>query len=278
MSPDPSGHPADGSVADQPARDHSVLLPLAQRYAAWLGLPADATNDAADEDPERVRAMPVILRIEKANPPGRTALLEAAAAAALAVCLDPRSAPGGAWHPAVSAWIDGRIRKVSRRARGAQWLAAQGLPGVTVDVGGAEAHALVPGRVVDTPREVAKLQISGSELDADEPGAPSPDLPVLWLNPDVPMTAGKAAAQVGHATMILAALLAADGMGDELDRWAARGFRCSVRTAPSGRWQALLGTDPRTAWRAHGVGAVRDAGFTEVAPGTVTVLAQLRPE
>lgn len=263
---------------DTSAPDHSVLLPLAQRYASWLGLPAAATNDTGDEDPEQVRAMPVLLRIEKAAPPTRTAVLEAAAAAALAVCLDPRSAPGGEWHPAVAAWIGGRIRKVSRRARGAQWLAAQALPGVTSVVDGAEAHALVPGRVVDTPREVAKLQISGSELPADEPGPPTPDLPVLWLNPDVPMTAGKAAAQVGHATMILAALLVADGMGDELDRWAARDFRCSVRTAPAGHWNTLLGTDPLTAWRAHGVGAVRDAGFTEVAPGTVTVLGQLRPE
>ena len=114
--------------------------------------------------------MPVILRIERAEPPGRTPLLEAAAAAALAVCLDERAEPGGEWHEPMHAWVDGRIRKVARRARGAHWQAVQELPGITVEVDGAEARALVPGRVAETPKEVARLQISGSELPPDEPG------------------------------------------------------------------------------------------------------------
>jgi hypothetical protein len=49
--------------------------------------------------------------------------------------------------------------------------------------------------------------------------------------------------------MLLAARLAADGRVTELDCWAPDGCRCAIRT-------------------------VRDAGFTEVAPGTVTVAAQ----
>src|SRR3712207_2802940 len=98
-----------------------VLDALAARYAHWLGLPASATNDVSDEDPALVRAMPVILRIERTEPPSRTGLLEAAAAAAVAVCLDPRAEPDGEWHEPVKAWVDGRIRKVARRARGAHW-------------------------------------------------------------------------------------------------------------------------------------------------------------
>jgi peptidyl-tRNA hydrolase len=103
-------------------------------------------------------------------------------------------------------------------------------------------------------------------------------VPVLWLNPSVPMTAGKAAAQVGHATMIAAALLQATGDDAALAGWAARGYRVAVRTADRERWRALHpDDDPLQAWRRRRVATVRDAGFTEVAPGTVTVLAQFAP-
>lgn len=91
------------------------------------------------------------------------------------------------------------------------------------------------------------------------------------------MTVGKAAAQVGHATMLLAALLAADGRLAELDCWAAAGYRCAVRTAGPTQWSRLAaGEQPQRAWRERGILAVRDAGFTEVAPGTITVAAQYR--
>jgi peptidyl-tRNA hydrolase len=214
-----------------------------------------------EDDPALVRAMPVVLRIERATPPNRTAVLEAAAAAAIAVCLDPRAEPEGEWHDEVVTWIHGRIRKVSRRARGAHWEAVQALPGVTVSVDGAEARALVPGLVVAAPKELTRLQISGSELPEDEPGPVPADTPVLWLNPKVPMTAGKAAAQVGHGTMLLAPTLSEE----RLKSWAANDFRTAVRTPSVQRWQSLL---------ASGAVAVRDAGFTEVEPGTTTVIAE----
>jgi len=214
------------------------------------------------DEPTGVRAMPVILRIERTDPPARTDVLEAAAAAVVSVVHDPRSAPDGEWHDEVRVWADARIRKLARRARGAHWLAVQELPGVTVTVGTAQVRALVPGLVSDPPKEVARLQISGSDLPVDAPGPPPPDTVVLWISPASRMTVGKAAAQVGHASM----LLAGDLDDDELAAWASTGFRCAVRTATAAGWAALLASDTVT--------AVRDAGLTEVAPGTVTVVAQ----
>jgi peptidyl-tRNA hydrolase len=263
-------------LASGPAGE--VLAPLAARYVSWLRLPAARTSDTSDEDPALVRAMPVVLRVERAEPPGRTPLLEAAASAAVAVCLDPRAAEGGEWRDAVANWVGGRIRKVSRRARGAHWAAVQELPGVTVAVpsgdGVAEARALVPGLVTEEPKEVSRLQIAGTDLPADQPGEPVPGWPVVWLNPAVELTVGKAAAQVGHAAMILAAALPPA----DLAAWYAGGLRCAVRVASASRWRAVLDAGPNgEAGPGRSTVLVRDAGFTEVAPGTVTCAAQWLP-
>ncbi len=231
----------------------TVLGPLADRYGADRR--GDPRVDIPPEPDGVVRAMPVVLRLER-PPAARTPVLEAAARAALAVCLDPATQEGGEWHEAVTTWIDARIRKIARRARGAHWAAVQELPGVTVTVDGAEVRALLPGPVGEVPKVVARLQIGGTDLPADDPGPPPPGVPVIWLNGALAMTVGKAAAQVGHASMLDA---------------AARGLAAvppyAVRTVGHDRWAQLC----RSVERGEAV-AVRDAGFTEVAPGTITAI------
>ena len=66
----------------------AALLPLAVRVCPWAvdAVAPEPRSDDADDGP--VRAMPLVLRIERATPPRPTALLEAAAAAALGLCLD----------------------------------------------------------------------------------------------------------------------------------------------------------------------------------------------
>ncbi|MFR9797624.1 peptidyl-tRNA hydrolase [Streptomyces sp. MS06] len=214
---------------------------------------------ARDLAPQHV--LPLVVRIERAAPPGRTDALETAARAVLVLLDDERSVGDGAWAQAVRDWQDARIRKVVRRARGAEWRRAEALPGTTVTGTSAEVRVYPPVPLDGWPRELARLQVSGTDLDDPEPpAAPDPDGPVLWLNPDVRMSAGKAMAQAGHGAQLAWWELSAA----ERTAWRDAGFRLAVRTAAPDRWHRLTGA---------GLPVVRDAGFTEVAPGSCTVVA-----
>ncbi len=256
---DPVTEPVDETV---PPRST-----FAERHAV-LALGYGGREDPPD--PADVLAMPIVLHISKADPPMRSDLLAAAAIATVRICLDERAGPGGAWDEPFRAWTSARIRKVARRARGAQWEAALDVDGVTAEVGSAQARALVPGRVGDLDSRIKKLQIGGTDLEHDDPGPPRPAVPVLWIDRSLDMTVGKAAAQVAHASMLLAAAMSVE----QAKAWAEQGFECSVRDADPAQWanaRALVDGD------GGGAVAVRDAGFTEVAPGSMTVIALASP-
>jgi peptidyl-tRNA hydrolase len=208
--------------------------------------------------------LPLVIHVEKADPPHRTDALEAAARAVLTFLTDPRVAdPDGEWAPAVRAWTDGRIRKVVRRARGAGWQLALALPGITLTHGTAEVRVYPPVPNDDWPPDLARLQVSGTDLDDRETPPPPPDdTPCLYLNPHLAMTAGKAMAQVGHAAQLAWRDTGTPGRA----AWQARDFDLVVRTAGPGQWQTLL---------TSGLPVVRDGGFTEIAPGSCTVVADV---
>lgn len=206
--------------------------------------------------------LPLVVRVERVSPPNRTDALEAAARAVLTLLADPRSADGE-WAEPVRMWESGRIRKVVRRARGIAWRRVLLLPGVTVSHRTAEVRVHPPVPVGNWPTDLARMQVAGTELtDAGPPGEVRPATPVLWLNPQVRMTAGKAMAQAGHGAQLAWWRLSSRARG----AWLAADFTLAVRTAPAERWAKLAASD---------LPAVRDAGFTEVAPGTVTVVADL---
>ncbi|MFB4310994.1 hypothetical protein [Actinomadura sp. GTD37] len=204
-------------------------------------------------------AMQLVVRAEKAAPPGHGTVCEAAATAVVRLLTDPRAVEGE-WREAVREWESRRIRKVTRRARGVRWPEVLALPGVTVEHAGAQVRAFPPGPVSDVPPQLAKLQVAGLDLAETEEAGPPPEPPyaAIGLNPDVTITTGKAAAQCGHA----AQMLLRQGRRKDVAAWVDAG--APVRLVRDVPWSESV--------RRAAV-AVRDGGFTEVTPGTMTAIA-----
>jgi peptidyl-tRNA hydrolase len=200
--------------------------------------------------------LPLVVRIERDAPPTRTDALEAAARAVLYML----TTDNPEWAPAVETWNGERIRKVVRRARGAEWRRAHDVEGLDVEHGTAIVRVFPPVPLDGWPPELARLQVRGTELDDPEPPpAPDPALPLVLLSPHAEMTAGKAMAQAGHAAQLGYRSLATG----EQAAWQRRGFAVAVRAATSDAWQAAVDA---------GAPVVHDGGFTEVEPGTATAL------
>ncbi|MFG2139792.1 peptidyl-tRNA hydrolase [Streptomyces sp. NPDC048650] len=218
-------------------------------------------HEETDRDAAPQFVLPLVARIERAEPPARTDALETAARAVLVLLSDERAAGEGEWAQAVRDWQDARIRKVVRRARGAEWRRAEALPGITVTGEHAEVRVFPPVPLDGWPKDLARLQVSGTELDDPRPpAAPGEGRPVLWCNPALEMSAGKEMAQAGHG----AQLAWWDLPDEERAAWRAAGFPLAVRSPEPAAWEALTRS---------GLPVVRDAGFTEIAPGSCTVVA-----
>jgi len=184
---------------------------------------------------------------------------ELAGAAAVACVREP------AFAEAVAPWR-ARPGKVCLRARNeAQWAQVLEEPcALAGDPAGEAVAALPPRRRSQRGPLLERLQAMSSALAAPPAAADPADdrLAVTYLlNPAATMSSGKTIAQVAHA-----AVAAAGAGGGALAAWVGAG--CPGR---------VLAPDP-AAWSVAAVGEgavarVVDAGLTEVAPGTVTVLA-----
>jgi peptidyl-tRNA hydrolase len=207
-----------------------------------------------DPEGEVPWALQLAIRAEKATPPTHEAVCEAAATAVVLLLASPE------WTEQIQRWENGRIRKLTRRARGARWEALQALPGLTVDHLGAQVRVFPPGPVDEAPPEIAKLQVAGTDLEHGETKVPEPPYAVLVLNPKAAMSTGKAAAQSGHAAHLLFRRLPEP----EREAWLHAGAPVHLLRAVS--WSEAV---------ARAAVTVRDAGFTEVEPGTMTAVAWL---
>ena len=136
-----------------------------------LGVTATANGPPitgyADPDGEAPWAMQLVIRIDKTDPPTRTAVCEAAATAVVRLLTDPAAAQE--WAPAIERWTDGRIRKHVRRASSRP-------PGrrsptcraSTVEHDGARSARSIPSATDAIPAGHRQLQLT----------APSPTTPI----------------------------------------------------------------------------------------------------
>ena len=211
-------------------------------------------------------ALQLAARVEKLNPPLVDDVLAAAARSVIELLDDERSQPEGEWFEEVSAWNGARIRKIMRRGRASAWQRAQGLAGVTVQVGTAEVRAFVPGRLDEAPRDLAKLQIRSTPLDEPEltdalPSIRAGEL-IIAVTPDVEMSWGKLAAQCAHAGQ--RAWERVDSATRE--QWRVGGSVIRAVRPDAELWDQLR-SDP-----AREVAEIRDGGFTEIPAGTLTAI------
>ncbi|MEI8408275.1 peptidyl-tRNA hydrolase, partial [Kribbella sp. CCNWLY201] len=196
----------------------------------------------------------LVVRVEKSARPGQTDALETAARAVLAILADERSAGEGEWAEAMRAWQDARIRKVVRRARGAEWRRAEALPGITVTGSAAEVRVFPPVPLDAVPKDLAKLQVTGTDFeDPAELPSVAADEPVLWINPGLTMSSGKAMAQCGHAAHLAWLALSAAGRKE----WVAADFALGGGSATP---------PPRNEPLTNGLPVVQDDRFPPVAP------------
>ncbi|MBL8603634.1 MAG: hypothetical protein JNK72_17040 [Myxococcales bacterium] len=206
----------------------------------------------------------VVLR----DPPRPLAVM--LAAAVQAVCRAQRFADDARYRDDYIAWSERSFRKVTLRAKASEWQRLSALDAAFGEVDGvAVVAALPPVRRSMRPALLEKLQAWTSPLESLPQAPPQPAGAAALtmdfvINGAVSMRAGKLAAQVAHA-----ALLCCEGWSQRAPApfaaWAEAGHPSRFFVAPPEAWAALKRSVP--------CAVIRDAGLTEVEPGSETVMA-----
>jgi peptidyl-tRNA hydrolase len=202
--------------------------------------------------------------VRKDHPLGLAHAMALAGAGAVR-CVD-RFAGTARWQPAFDAWQE-RPRKVALRAGAAEMAElARELEAAAVETdAGVTLLCLPPRRRSESEPLLAALRPYTDGPRPDRP-PPPPDGPavVYVVRPGVLKTAGKAMAQAGHAALMCVGQLGGRHPA-AFAAWRRAGEPGEVREADAGAWERLKALPEAV--------VVRDAGLTQVEPGTETVLA-----
>lgn len=155
-------------------------------------------------------------------------------------------------------WMQGRIRKVVRRAKNAAWTKAKEVPGRTYSFHGVNLHVVVPTAVDDLAPAIKKAQVSGLQTIPNEKSYIEDENSTftIFLNRSLDMSAPKAAVAAAHAAQLMARMLTPA----DYYEWEQSGYPMKVTS--------LIAIDESTEQFCSVV--VHDAGFTEVSPGSAT--------
>lgn len=184
-----------------------------------------------------------------------------------------------AHRAAFSEWSARSFRKVSVRAKGKHWdkllreyapregaiATARAEPVVCALVPRKRStnDAFLKGLQVYNPSDAGPVEPTYAHEIKPPADAPAPML--FALNPAVPMSLGKAVAQVGHAVLMCATSAFAQQNTELFQRWIDAGYPCALLPRAPLVWERARSL--------RGSMTVRDAGLTEVAPGSETVCA-----
>lgn len=226
--------------------------------------PAMVEQRAAQRDPW-VMYLVVRSDLERSS---REVLL--AAAEATVRCWDTLA--GAEPHrEAFSAWSARSFRKVSVRAKGKHWdrLLREYAGACGIARGEPLVCALVPRLRSENDAFLRGLQVyNPADARPFEPTPRDQMDPCAMLfacNPAVPMSLGKSVAQVGHAVLMCAMSAFAQRNSRLFHEWRERGHPSALLPFDAQSWALVRG--------AEGSVTVRDAGLTEVIPGSETVCA-----
>ncbi len=172
---------------------------------------------------------------------------------------------------AISEWLDGRFRKVVRRAKNASWDKVQDVDGETFTYKGVSVRVITPMKMADLPKEIKKAQVSGLETLPDGISYFQDDNYALtiFLNRPLNMSSGKAAAATAHVAqkafidlMDYAYTQNIFKAQRDVEKWISAGFPIKVST---------LGFIEKHIAEQADV-AIYDAGLTEVESGSITAI------
>jgi peptidyl-tRNA hydrolase len=168
------------------------------------------------------------------------------------------------WAANFAAWQARAHPKIALRADAKRFEEVAELDGALIATPAGPTMLCLPPRR-KSEREPLLIELAPF-TDAKRPAqAPAPAIGALIyvIRPDVLKSMGKAMAQAGHAALSVVDSLGATH-GAELRQWRAQGMAGDVRLADEQTWERLKAEIDCV--------VVKDAGFTQVAPGTETVL------